>query len=136
MGILAILKPGRVNCRQSSFTRLSLRALHERLQIAEGNDNIVPPFRKHIGANVTEIARKASTEGGVSFGILVPAILTLNQQGKKKPRKEYAKFVDADGSPGMLSSTRLACGAADTMNLELKIPRSPLFFLLTSRYKT
>merc|ERR1712216_643316 len=23
----------------------------------------VPPFRKHIGANVTEIARKASTEG-------------------------------------------------------------------------
>ncbi|MDA9080136.1 hypothetical protein N9M16_01740 [Candidatus Dependentiae bacterium] len=96
----------------------------------------VPPFRKHIGANVTEIARKASTEGGVSFGILVPAILTLNQQGKKKPRKESAKFVDADGSPGMLSSTRLACGAADTMNLELKIPRSPLFFLLTSRYKT
>ena len=46
MGILAILKPGRVNCRQSSFTRLSLRALHERLQIAEGNDNICTALQK------------------------------------------------------------------------------------------
>ena len=80
----------------------------------------VPPFRKHICANVTEIARKASTEGGVSLGILVPAILTLNQQGKKKAQKRVCEVCRCGrlARYAFVNSSRVWRGRYDESRIE------------------